>query len=232
MAMDTCLILIEQNPVTVEAGFKKAREYLRRFSFTENRYSSEDQIVEYKRTIARSAQNWSEFLKSGFHADMAALADRPYQWLRLAGDIEIEDNHHIIELFLYPISSTKAGVSIAFSSSVYDAIYSSKPSIEKIVDLNVKQDFVSFLLLIARSFSASGFALKPLTDTEDLVLLLRVADIQEWLTAPTKESIRRWGFLLVGIRTGIVERQQVEKAWTAERVKQSGAGFLIHDGIG
>jgi len=229
--MDTCLILTELDPVTFEAGFEKAKECLRRFSFTENRYSSEDQIIEYKRTTARSVKNWNEFLKSGFQSDIAALTDRPHQWLRLSGDIEIEDNHHIIELFLYPISSTKAGVSITFSSSLYSALYSSKPSIEHEIDLNVKQDFLSFLLLIAMSFSASGFVLKPLTDTEDIVLPLSVADIQEWLTAPTENSIRRWGFLIVGIQTGIVKQQQVVKTWTAARVIQSGAGFLVHDGI-
>lgn len=229
--MDTCLILAEINPETVEVGFKKAEEYLRRFSFTENRYSSEDQIVEYKRTIERSVKNWSEFLKSGFSADLAALAVRPYQWLRLAGDIKIEDDRHFIELFLYPISGTKAGVSIAFSSSVYDAIYGSRSSMENIINLNVKQDFVSFLLLIAMSFSANAFALKPLTDAEDVVIPLCVADIQEWLITPTAGSIRRWGFLLVGIQTGILERQQVEKKWSAERVMQSSTGFLIYDGI-
>ena len=228
--METCLILTELIPETVEAGFKKAREYLRNYNFTENRYSSEDEIVEYKQIIARSEQNFSEFLKSG-QADLAALADRPYEWLRLEGEIEIEDHHYFIMLFIYPMSDTKAGVSITFSSNLYDAIYSSKPSFEHVIDFNVKQDFVNFLLLIAMSFSASAFALKILTDVEDTVMLLRVSDIQEWLMVPSSALKRGRVFILVGIRAELVDRQKVEKKWTADRVMKSASGFLFYDGF-
>jgi hypothetical protein len=229
--METCLILTELDPETVEAGFNKARECLRNYKFTENRYSSEDEIEKYKQRVARSEQSWSEILKSGFKADLAALLARPEQWIRLEGEIEIEDQHHFIEFFIYPTGSNKAGVSIAFSSSIYDAIYSSKPSFEHVIDLNVKQDFVNFLLLIAMSFSARAFALKILTNAEDTVMLLRVSDIQEWLTVPSSASKRGWVFLIVGIRAELVDRQKVEKKWTAERVMQSASGFLFYDGF-
>jgi hypothetical protein len=223
--MDTCLILTHIDPKAVDAGFKKAREYLLRFSFLE------DQSEAYKRSIYNASQRWNEFLKAGLCEDLAALLNRPYQWLSLAGKFVIDNNDHGIEFFLYPILGTKATVSVCFSESVYEAVYSFKPSYEQEIDLNVKQDILGLFLLMARSFSPSAFALRPVISDEDLISSISDTDIKEWLIAPTEESLRHWRFLLVGIRTGMVERQQVEKKWPPKRVMQSSAGYLIYDGI-
>ena len=229
--MDMCLVLAELDPAAVEAGFERAQEYLGRYSFTENRDSSEKQIMEYQRSTARSEKNWHRFLESGLNEELAALLERPYQWRRLEGEIEIEDNRHVIQLFQYPVSKTKAGVSIFFDASMYDAIYMSRSLEQNLINQNVKEDFISFLILMAMSFSADAFALKSFRGIEDLVLSLSLKDVQYWLTEPSEGSIRRWVFLLVGIRDGIIDRQVVEQMWVAEQVKQSSAGYLIYDGI-
>ena len=52
------------------------------------------------------------------------------------------------------MAGLKAAVSIAFSPSVYKAIYSFRPLTESHVDLNVKQRIVSLMLMLATSFSA------------------------------------------------------------------------------
>src|SRR5882724_188351 len=115
--MDICALLTELDPRSAETGLRKAREYLRRFSFTEDRGE------ERKRTIARAEKNWGRFLSVGLDEDLTALASRPFQWLRLAGEIEIEDHHHPIEIVVYPLPGNRAGVSIDFSSSLYEAMY-------------------------------------------------------------------------------------------------------------
>lgn len=222
--MDMCVIFTELDPKFAEDRFKKAREYLRRFSFIEELND------DYKRAIANTAQNWSKFLKSGLNQAQGLLVDQPYQWLRLAGKIEIENSWYGIQFFLYPLSGAKAAMSIFFSSNLYDAIYSFKTPLEKLIDINVKRDFVALLLMIATSVLANAFALKPLTDPDDLVLPLRIADIHDWLVTPTKDTISRWPFLIVGILAEMVERAQVK--WPAMQLKQIGPDFLIYDGIG
>lgn len=229
--MDTCFVLSELESASSEAKLKKVRGYFQQFSLTECPYSSGDQIAKYKKTLANAEQNWREFLEAGFSESMAKLARKPYEWLRFAGEIEILKEHHLIELFLYPVSGNKAAVSVTFDSSVYDAMYSFKSYLEEEIDLKVKQDFVALLLLIATGFSASAFALKRLEDVEDLVSHVKVADIHDWLVAPTIESMRRWQFQFVGIRADMVDRRQVEKKWSATSLRETNSGYLIYDRI-
>jgi hypothetical protein len=223
--VDTCLNVSAFDLASADAGFKKAREYLRRFSLRENPSD------EYKQVVDNSAQNWAEFLKTGLSKELAELLNRPYQWLRVQGEIEIESHHHGIELFTFPISQNKAGLSIALSSSVYDAIYSFKPPFEQAIDVNVKQDIITLVLLIASSFSVGAFLLRPVADVEDLVFPLKFADVQEWLVSPSPDVVRRWANLLVGIRAEFIERTKVEKKWPVEHLMESSTGFLILDGI-
>jgi hypothetical protein len=229
--METCLVLTELDLKSIQAGLKKATEYLGQFAFMENRYSSRDQILAYKRTIAKTEENWRKFVETGLTPSIVAGARNPYEWLRFSGDIEIEHKRVLIEFFLYPISETKAGVSVSFDSSIYDAIHSFKPYSEEVIDLNVKQDFIALLLLIVTSFAPTAFALKKLEGMEDLVLHLKPEDIYDWLVAPTKDSIRRWKFQLVGIRAEMVDRQLVERKWSANGMFESSSGYLILDRI-
>lgn len=229
--METCLVLTELDITSSEAGLKKAREYLRQFYLRENRYSSKDQIVAYKQSIANAEENWRRFKETVFDPSIVAMAREPYKWLRFAGDIEIENSLHSIQVFLYPVSETKSAVSITFNKSIYDAIYSFKPYSEEVIDLNVKQDFIALLLLLVTSFSPTAFALKRLESQEDLVLYLKPADIYDWLVAPTRDSIRRWQFQFVGIRAEMVDRQLVEKKWSTEGIFESSSGYLILDRI-
>lgn len=223
--MDICLVLAELDPKAIENGLKRAKEYLFRFSFIE------DESEEYKSTISVAAQHWKEFAKTGFQGNLSMLARQPYQWMRLAGEIEIEDNNYGVELFLYPISGTVACVTISFSSTLYDAMYSFKPSYLKEVDLNVKADVMGLLHLLVISFSAKAFALRQLTSVEELVLPVRASDIMEWLIAPNEDLIRLWKFKLVGIQSALVELHKVTDKWPTERLGESSYGYLIYDGF-
>jgi hypothetical protein len=224
--MDTCLVLTEIDLAGGEDGLRKAKQFLRRFSFTEQQNEA------YRETIGSNAQHWSEFLQTaGTREDLSGSLNEPFRWLRLAGGIEIEETDHSIQLFLYPVSRTSAAVSVLFSSTVYGAIYSFRPSYEGIINTGLKQDLVSLLLLLAVSFSTPALGLYPLTNAEDLIAPLRLSDIRDWLTAPTPDAIRRWPFLIVGIRSEIVDRRQAEKQWPAERLVQSGSGFVVYDAI-
>jgi len=227
--MDTCLILTELDPAVCDAGLKKVKGYLQGYSFSEYRDASEADMLAYQRGTSIAEGNWREFVKYGFSDFLAALPY--YAWRRMAGEIEIENRYHDVELYLYPVSASKAAVSVVFGSRIYEAIYSFRPTYEHEVDLNVKQDFVALLLLIASSFSPSGFALKMFAGVEDFTLHLKVEDVRDWLVAPTPESIRRWRFLFVGIRATLVQRQQVEEKWAPERLYETSYGYFVNDRI-
>jgi hypothetical protein len=170
-------------------------------------------------------------METGLTPSIMAMTKEPYKWLRHAGEIQIENDHHLIEVFLYPISASKAGLSATFASSIYDAIHSFRPYSEEVIDVNVKQGFIALLLLIVASFSPLGFALKRLDGLEDLVLHLKTADIYDWLVAPTRDSVRRWQFQFVGIRAEMVDRQLVERKWSPDGIFESRTGHLIRDQI-
>lgn len=225
--MDTCLLLTQLSTVDAEYGLKKARECLERFSFTEHRYSSEAAIINYKKMIFRAEQHWKNFLENGLQADLATVIDRPHLWVRLEGEITIEDEYYSVELFLYPISNTKAGVSVVMESSIFDAIQRFNNSTEVSTDTNIKEDFINFLIGMAASFSARGFVLRMLTDARDMFLPLTEEDIQEWLTSPTRETMSKWLILLAGIRIGAINRNKV--IW--KQVAESPYGYLFHDGL-
>jgi hypothetical protein len=223
--MDTCATITEVDRLSSEGGLKKARNDLRRFAFVEMKKDG------YKKTVAASAQKWTDLLKVKLPKDLSELIKDPYEWLRLAGGIELGDEQHGIELFLYPLSDTKAAVSIGFDSTVYDALYILDAAGESIININVKQDLLALLLLLTTSFSAGALSFMALASADGLVRQLSVADILDWLVKPTHDAIRRLPFLVAGTRAELVKREQVEKKWPAERLVESTTGFLLFDGL-
>lgn len=226
--MDTCLVLTEVDRESCEAGLKKVRKYLQQYSFTEFRYSNEDGIRAYKKAMASNEKNWTEYMRTGSIAP-ASGSTSPYTWMRFSGLYMIGGNEHSIELFLYPVSQTRAVVAVGFGSSIFDAIYSYQSPLDGVIDLNVKEDFIALLLLIVTAFSPEAFALKTLMGEEDYALHLKAADIRDWLVAATPESIRRWRFQLVGIRAQTVDRGQIERRRSTERLTQTSSGYLIYE---
>lgn len=223
--METYLILTDLDSASVEANAQKAREYLSRFGFTE------DTSSEYKQTMETARLHFAEFLRAGMQEELLALMSRPYQWLRLAGTILIRGDTYGLELFTYPLNETKSAVSIAFPSTLYDAIYSFEPSYESKIDLRVIRDLLALFVTMATGFSAAAFALRQLTAVEELLTPVTAKDILDWLIVPTRELATHWKFLLVGIQSGMVDRQQVARVRPAERISESGSGFLIYDGM-
>ncbi len=228
--MDTCLVLTAIDVASCESGLLKAREYLERFSFAESRYDDRDFQRDYEKTTAAARENWEAFTSEGFSA-VAASATSPHAWLRLTGELEIADRAHAIEFFAYPIAQGRAGISVTFGGSIYDAIYSHRSPLDEVIDEEARQDFMALLHLLASAFSPEGYALKKLLGDEDLGLHLHTADLRDYLVAPTPASIRKWQFKLVAVRNPTVQRQRVETVWGPENVRATNSGYLFYESI-
>ena len=163
--------------------------------------------------------------------DLERIRQRPYQWQRLGGTIDMARDRHGIELLVYPISANRAAAALMFADSLYHAIYSYKPSFEGEIDVDVKQGVVGLSLVMARCFRVGAFALRRLSDVEDVAVPVFERDIAQWLVDPTSKTIARWGFMIAGIHLDAVERKDVERNWPASRLRQLGHDFLVYDGI-
>jgi len=221
--VDTFLAVTEIDAANVEAGLEKARDQLRKFSFKEIR----DEAV--RKGAAEASERWKALLAGTIDQDLEALRRTPYAWRRLVGEIAIARGTHGFELFLCPISRTKAAVSVAFFESLHEAVYSFKPSYEKEIDVEVKEDFASLFVVLTRSFSAGAFALRRMEEMTDLVEPVTEAEIRDWLVSPTPELVSRLRIMLAGVRLGTVGRPQIEKAWASGKVIDNVHDFLIFD---
>lgn len=223
--MDTFLVTSEFDVAEVSSGLKKARAFLNGFSLYELR--DED----YERSVAQALRNWQDFVEAGLTEPVASLIGRPYPWRRFSADIEIEAQRYDIEFFVFPVSVSTAAASIRFSRTLYDALYGFKPSYESEIDVRVKRELVAICLMVADSFSASAFALRPVTEPEDMAVPLQAEDVRHWFMEPTHDLIRRHRYLLAGAQSKLVDLRQAERQWPAERLAQSSSGFVIYDGI-
>lgn len=208
----------------------KARKFLEQFSFHESRYDDENFQRDYEATKAEAEKNWNDFMEKGFSA-VSRLASSPYAWLRFTGEVEIADRAHAVELFTYPIDGGRAGISIMFGESVYDAIYSHRSPLERVIDEDARRDFIALLHLFASAFAPEGYALKKLLGDEDLVLHLRTADLRDYLLAPTPVSIRKWQFKLIAVRMQVIDRKQVESVWLPVNIRSTSSGYLFYESI-
>ncbi|NKI95265.1 hypothetical protein [Rhizobacter sp. SG703] len=227
--MDTCLLTTGIPAANCDAAFARLRTYLAQYGFKERRYASDEEFDAYRHSLAECEARWQAFLESGMTTDVTESMQEPYQWLRAAGDIDIEGRLHLVDLFVHPTGPREAALSVLFDASIWDALHSDRDYVDKIIDDAVKKDFVAFLLLAVESFAPAAFGLKRLDDVPDLTRPPASADVVEWLVAPTFDVIRRWNFQLAGVRHETVQRREVEaKRWSG-RLFETSSGYLVLD---
>ena len=223
--MDLTLLMPDLDANSMGAGTRRTREALQAFDFAE--YDGKA----YGDTVARGWRHVDRFLEEGLSDELRASMARPYQWQLLGGSFRLGLDQHEVEIFEFPVSADLSGASIAFSASVHDALHGLDGSDQDTADKELKRQFVNLLVLIARSFHANAFGLRPLDDVEELLQIPRASQVVDYLMAPDRDSIRRWRFLFIGVAPRQVERKTVEQQWPAEQIKNFGADLLVYDAI-